>query len=85
MVLECRINVTQLTRKDKVSLTWTSGHKNTNGNDLTDGADMYFIGSEFFFDVSKRQLKKELQDWEAKEIVLHWRKRCEQIDQFLAK
>lgn len=29
--------------------------------------DMYFIGPESFFEVSKHRFKKELKDWAAKE------------------
>lgn len=50
---------------------WVSGNTNTRGNDVADelvrqAADMYFIGPEAFFGVPKRQLKRELKDWEAK-------------------
>lgn len=41
---------------------------------------MYLIGPEPYFDVSKRQLKKEVQDWEAKEMPSLWRKVIRQTE-----
>lgn len=49
------------------------GHTNTKENDIADevvkqDADMHFIGPDPFFGNSKRQLKKELQEWGEKEL-----------------
>lgn len=48
-------------------------------NDMADkiakqSVDMYCIGPKIFFGVWKRHLKKELQDWEAKEMAAIRRK-----------
>lgn len=80
LVWECRANVAQLDTKNRVLLLLVPSHTNIKENEMEDqfakqGADMNFVGPEFFYGVnSGRKFKTGKQrNWSL------WRKIPEQI------